>query len=99
MSLVWIKSYNKEYVTFVQNRVAEIRKNVPSEKWNFCSTKLNPADLITRLRKNINLTRNSLWWSGPHFLFEENQNYSKIDDCGNKETFPETIRQDFESEI
>ena len=65
---------------FVQNRVVEIRKNVPSEKLNFCSTKLNPADLITRLRKNINLTRNSLWWRGPHSLFEENQNYSKIDD-------------------
>ena len=99
VSLVWIKSYNKEFVTFVQNRVAEIRKNVPSEKWNFCSTKLDPADLITRLEKNINLTKNSLWWKGPHFLFEENQNYSKIDDCENKEMFPETFIQDFESEV
>ena len=96
VSLAWIKWYNKE---FVQNRVVEIRKNVPSEKWNFCSSKLNPADLITRLRKNINLTRNSLWWRGPHFLFEENQNYSKIDDCDNKETFPENFLQGFESEI
>ena len=32
-------------------------------------------------------------------LFEENQNYSKIDDWENKETFPETFIQDFESEI
>ena len=86
-------------MTFVQNRVVEIRKNVPSEKWNFCSTKLNPADLITRLETNINLIKNSSWWRGPHFLFEENQNYSKIDDCENKETFPETFTQDFESEI
>ena len=99
VSLAWIKSYNKEFVTFVQNRVVEIRQNVPSEKWNFCSTKLNPTDLITRLAKNINLTKNSLWWRGPHFLFEENQNYSKIDDYDNKETFPETFIQDFESEI
>ena len=91
VSLAWIKSYNKEFVTFVQNQVVEIRKNVPSEKWNFCSTKLNPADLITRLEKNINLTKNSLWWRGPHFLFEENQNYCKIDDCENKETFPVTL--------
>ena len=43
--------------------------------------------------------KNSLWWTGPHFLFEENQNYSKIDDCKNKETFLETFTQDFESEI
>ena len=99
VSFAFIESYNKEFVTFVQNRVVEIRKNVPSEKWNFCSSKLNPADLITRLRKNINLTRNSLWWRGPHSLFEENQNYSKIDDWDNKETFPENFIQGFESEI
>ena len=43
--------------------------------------------------------KNSLWWTGPHFLFEENQNYSKINDCKNKETFLETFTQDFESEI
>ena len=54
VSLAWIKSYNKEFVTFAQNRVVELRKNVPSEKWNFCCTKLNSADLITRLEKNIN---------------------------------------------
>ena len=58
VSFTWIKSYNKEFVTFVQNRVAEIRKNVSSEKWNFSSTKLNPANLITWLEKNFNLTKN-----------------------------------------
>ena len=72
---------------------------MPFEKWNFCFTKLNPADLITRLEKNMNLTKNSLWWRGPHFLFEENHYYSKIDDWENKETFPETFIQDFESGI
>ena len=71
VSFAFIKSYNKEFVTFVQNRVVEIRKNVPSEKWNFCSTKLNPADLITRLEKSIDLPKNYLWWQGPCFLFEK----------------------------
>ena len=64
-----------------------MRKNVPSEKWNFCSTKVNPADLIIRLEKGIDLTKNSLWWRSSRFLFEENQNYNKIDDCESKETF------------
>ena len=73
---------------FVQNRVVEIRKNVPSETLNFCSTKLNPADLITCLEKNINLTKK-------FFVVER----SSFDDCENKETFPETCIQDFESEI
>ena len=85
--LAWIKSCNKEFVTFVQNRVVEIRKNVPSENWSFDYTKLNPVDFITRLEKNINLTKNYLWWRRPCFLFEENQNYSKIDDCENKKRF------------
>ena len=49
VSLAWIKSDNKEFMTFVQNCVVEIQKNVPSEKWNFCSTKVNLADLITWL--------------------------------------------------
>ena len=98
VSFAFIKSYNKEFVTFVQNRVVEIRKNVPSEKWNFCSTKLDPADLITRLEKGIDLIK-YLWWRGPPFLLEENQNYRKIDDCQNKETFPETLTQDFEIDI
>ena len=58
VSLAWIKSCNKEFVTFVQNRVVEIRKNVSSEKWSFDYTKLNPVDFITRLEKYINLTKN-----------------------------------------
>ena len=91
VSLAWIKSYNKEFVTFVQNRVVEIGKNMPTEKWKFCSTKVNPADLITPLEKSIDLTKNYLWWRGSRFLYEENQNYSKIHDCENKETFPETF--------
>ena len=86
-------------MTFVQNRVVEIRKNVPSEKWNFCSTKFNPANLISWLEKGIDLTKNSLWWRDPRFLFEEFQNYNKIDDSENKETFPETLTEDFESGI
>ena len=71
VSLAWIKSYNKEFVTFAQKRFVEIRKNMPSEKWNFCSTKLNPADLITRLEKSIDLPKNYLRWKGPCFLFEK----------------------------
>ena len=53
VSLAWIKSYNKEFVTFIQNRVVEIRKNAPSEKLDLCSTELNPADLILGKRKTL----------------------------------------------
>ena len=54
-------------MTFVQNRVINIRKNVPSEKWNFCSTKVNPADLIIRLEKGIDLKK--ILCGGEVFVF------------------------------
>ena len=70
VSLAWIKALEKEFQTFVQNRVVEIRKNISPENWSYCSTKVNPSDLITRLDKNIDLSKNSLWWrAAPHYAF------------------------------
>ena len=46
-SLAWIRSINKEFKTFVQNRVLSIRKNVDYSNWRYCKTKENPADIIT----------------------------------------------------
>ena len=57
VSLAWIKALHKEFQTFVQNRVVEIRKNISPENWSYCSTKVNPSDLITCLDKNIDLSK------------------------------------------
>ena len=65
----------------------------------FVLPNVNLTDFITRLEKSIDLAKISFWCRGPHFLFEENQNYKIIDDCENKETFPEALTQDFESKI
>ena len=51
---------------FVQNRVNEIRRKVSANKWHYCKTTDNPADLITRI--NFNSIRNELWWNGPTFI-------------------------------
>ena len=40
-SLAWIKALHKEFQTFVQNRVVEIRKNISSENWSYCLTKVS----------------------------------------------------------
>ena len=53
VSLAWIKALHKELQTFVQNRVVEIRKNISPENWSYCSTKVNPSDLITSLDKKL----------------------------------------------
>ena len=94
VSLAWIKALHKEFQTFVQNRVVEIRKNISPENWSYCSTKVNPSDLITRLDKNIDLSKNSLWWRGPCFLFDKNQSYTKSNHCENKETLPDSFTGD-----
>ena len=48
IALAWIKSTNKEFKTFTENRVAEIRKHNIIENWHYCKTMENPSNLITR---------------------------------------------------
>lgn len=69
--LSWIKAFDKEYKTFVQNRLNEIRKLSNVEKWNYVQTKSNPADMLTKFSPNL-FKPNSFWWSGPEFLKKKN---------------------------
>ncbi|XP_057312268.1 uncharacterized protein LOC130653769 [Hydractinia symbiolongicarpus] len=62
----WIKNDNKDYKTFVQNRLEEIRKLTASGKWCLVPLKDNPADIVSRGCSPSEL--NSLWFSGPTFL-------------------------------
>ena len=63
ISLSWVKE-DREFKLFVQNRVVKIRESVKPSLWNYCNTKENPADIITRFRLQY-LSSNSLWWEGP----------------------------------
>ena len=72
ISLSWIKAVNQEFKLFVQNRVIKIRESVKPSLWNYCNTKENPADKITRFRLH-DLSSNSLWWEGPFFLKDINE--------------------------
>ena len=45
IALAWrIRSTDKEYKTFVQNRVIQIRSLVNVNNWFYCRTIENPAD-------------------------------------------------------
>lgn len=72
--LSWI---NREgsYKTFVANRVAEIKRLTCVENWRHVPTKSNPADLISRGVMPENLVYNDLWWYGPTFLFQDEQEW------------------------
>ena len=76
--LAWIQALDKEFKTFVQNRLIEIRPNVKPCNWFYCSTKQNPADVITRVNKN-NLS-NEIWLNGPPFLYDRDSCHSRPKD-------------------
>ena len=48
VALYWIQGIHKEWKQFVQNRVNEIRKLVPSGCWMHCRSQDNPADIPSR---------------------------------------------------
>ena len=68
VALYWILGNNKEWKQFVQNRVIEIRKLVPSKHWSHCRSQDNPADIPSRGNSPRELINNKLWWSGPDWL-------------------------------
>ena len=47
-ALHWIIGTSKEWKTFVENRVKEIRSCVPPSSWNHCPGTGNPADIPSR---------------------------------------------------
>ena len=78
ITLAWIKSLDKEYKTFVENRIQEIRKLTDSNKWKYCCTTENPADIITRQDISLTSCQKQLWWEGPEHLKLLNDQWAEI---------------------
>ena len=76
----WVNNSNKVWDRFVQNRVNEIRKNLPGIKWKHCPGKVNPADIPSR---GINITdpkNRKIWLHGPDFLLNSVDDVELVDD-------------------
>ena len=86
--LFWITSLDKNYKTFVENRVREIRKNTDVANWFYVDTKNNPPDLLTSQKPFHDFQNNNLWWAGASSLSEKvptlKNNYL-INDSANQE--------------
>ena len=81
VALYWIKGVNKEWRSFVENRVNQVRKLVPPERWEHCPGKDNPADLPSRGITPAELAGSKLWRYGPEWLVH--RQVSKEDDIRN----------------
>ena len=67
VALYWISS-GKEWKQFVQNRVDEIRRLVPMERWRHCKGSHNSDDLPSRGVFPSALADNPLWLNGPEWI-------------------------------
>lgn len=69
-ALSWISSSPHRWQTFVANRVAHIQDLSLDTTWNYVPSAENPADIVSRGATPTQLLEQSLWWSGPSFLFK-----------------------------
>ena len=60
VALFWIKGITKTWKQFVQHRVSEIRKLLPTNCWKHCPGVENPADLPSRGMNPVELSLSSL---------------------------------------
>ena len=69
VALAWIAGVEQTWKQFVESRVTEIRRLVPTSCWRYCPTSSNPADLPSRGVKPSELT-STIWYTGPKWLHE-----------------------------
>ncbi|XP_055714777.1 uncharacterized protein LOC129808897 [Phlebotomus papatasi] len=66
--LHWIHSPPDVFKIFISKRIKTILSLSSSQQWRHVSTKLNPADLISRGATPMQLKISTLWWNGPYWL-------------------------------
>ena len=65
--LKWITT-SKPLKTFIANRITEIKDLVNKQRWRYCPTDTNPADLLTRGMTGTKFVHNELWFHGPKWI-------------------------------
>ena len=60
VALWWIKSVNKKWKVWVENRLSEIPENIGVDCWRYVPTECNPADIATRCNKKVKF--NEVLW-------------------------------------
>ena len=71
-ALSWIMNPSRDLPKPIARRATMLREETTIENWHYVPTDLNPADVLSRGCKAINLVNHKLWWNGPDFLHTEN---------------------------
>ena len=87
--IAWLNSSSRMLKTFVANRVAEIQTITSTDHWRHVSSKENPADLLTRGLSGGELRTSRLWWSGPSWLEQNEDNWPVQQNLKPVEEIPE----------
>ncbi|XP_070515375.1 uncharacterized protein [Cardiocondyla obscurior] len=77
VTLAWLKGHPSKWTTYVANRVSEIQQSLPSAYWNHIPGHENPADCASRGLLPSELLNHPLWWSGPEWLKQNNNEQPK----------------------
>lgn len=79
IALHWLKGTNKQWKTFVSNRVQRIQQMSDPGSWRWCPGVSNPADLVSRGMNLKELSTSELWLHGPSWLQESKEEYPKAE--------------------
>ena len=73
--LSWLASSVSKWKTFVANRVSQIQELTAGCEWRHVASASNPADLISWGTNPETLKKYRLWWIGPEWLSQHQEQW------------------------
>ncbi|XP_055308873.1 uncharacterized protein LOC129572795, partial [Sitodiplosis mosellana] len=73
--LHWLANHPSRWKTYIAGRVVKIQNTLPSHNWRHIPTDQNPVDCASRGLTQTELEKLDLWWHGPKFLLENEQDW------------------------
>ncbi|XP_055619056.1 uncharacterized protein LOC129764221 [Toxorhynchites rutilus septentrionalis] len=75
--LAWLRADHRRYKQYVACRVGELLSITEVAQWRWVPSKLNPADAATKWGKNPCPGTGDVWFKGPEFLQQPEENWPK----------------------
>ncbi|XP_060845770.1 uncharacterized protein LOC132925386 [Rhopalosiphum padi] len=75
--LAWLSNPHSSFMTFVSNRVHQIKSTVPDCQWSHVSSDENPADCCSRGLRPSDIVKSAIYWKGPAYLATSVESWPK----------------------